>query len=592
VPQPNILIVGGASLDTLYGSTERVAGGAGIYTAMAAHRCGADVTLYAPKPEPMPAALREIAARLTWLGPGIAPEELAQFEISYARGKTTYVKAFFGAEDRLSTEGLPDELGDFDCVHLVPLGDIRRQQAFLHACRARGARCISAGTALDLINAEPQYAAEILQQADIFYMNDEEATRLFGSLPAVRSRPGQLLFVTHGQSGATVVQGTTISGLPGVATTLRDPTGAGDTFCGASLSGIAAGLHPVLAAARAMPLAAQTITEIGPAALLRSEPAPEPLRDRRVTINRDQLQRIAAAIAGLPEVAAFPFTGPDLPAVGHPAALDYFFATTLQQFGFWSASHARYSQPLLAEIDGEQRKGAFYLFRAWLRWLENDPDMLTPAAQAGLMEAELLAVLRADDGSDPLPEPLMHLELARAYGRDMLALGLSPQSLLRQVQQSPSPLRSLLRLLDRIGGYKEDPLRKKAALLAIILRQRPEAFLQTDEPIPPVVDYHVMRSCLRTGLIDVTDAALHSRLAARALLSAEDEWAVRVAAYHAMQELVNQSGKSMGAVDWFFFQARQRCPEMTPPDCAHCAVDAVCAHRKDLFQPVRRTSFY
>jgi hypothetical protein len=45
-------------------------------------------------------------------------------------------------------------------------------------------------------------------------------------------------------------------------------------------------------------------------------------------------------------------------------------------------------------------------------------------------------------------------------------------------------------------------------------------------------------------------------------------------------------------VDWFFFNARRRCPEMTEPECAHCAVDPACAHRKALFQPVLRTTFY
>jgi len=52
------------------------------------------------------------------------------------------------------------------------------------------------------------------------------------------------------------------------------------------------------------------------------------------------------------------------------------------------------------------------------------------------------------------------------------------------------------------------------------------------------------------------------------------------------------SGRSMGAVDWFFFGARQRCPEMAEPDCEPCAVNPVCAHRKELFQPVMRTTFY
>jgi len=52
------------------------------------------------------------------------------------------------------------------------------------------------------------------------------------------------------------------------------------------------------------------------------------------------------------------------------------------------------------------------------------------------------------------------------------------------------------------------------------------------------------------------------------------------------------SGKSMGAVDWFFFGARRRCPEMTEPECAVCPVDPVCGHHTELFQPVMRTTFY
>jgi len=31
---------------------------------------------------------------------------------------------------------------------------------------------------------------------------------------------------------------------------------------------------------------------------------------------------------------------------------------------------------------------------------------------------------------------------------------------------------------------------------------------------------------------------------------------------------------------------------MTEPECSHCPIDAVCAHRKELFQPVMRTTDY
>ena len=75
-------------------------------------------------------------------------------------------------------------------------------------------------------------------------------------------------------------------------------------------------------------------------------------------------------------------------------------------------------------------------------------------------------------------------------------------------------------------------------------------------------------------------------------LSAGDEWVVRFAAYQAIQQVQVLSSHSMGAVDWFFFNARRRCPEMTEPECAQCAIDAMCAHRINLFQPVVRTTFY
>jgi sugar/nucleoside kinase (ribokinase family) len=588
-----ILIIGGASLDTLDGADDLVAGGAGMYTAMASHRSGASVTLYAPRPDPIPDALQLVANSLEWLGPSVALQDFAHFEITYTDSQAVYVQSHFGGEEALSPKEMPGDLSGFDCVHLIPLGDLRQQHSFMLTCRERGARLVSAGTALHLINEQPDDAVNVLQGSDLFFMNEEEAVRLFGSMDAVNSRPGQTIFVTRGRAGATVIQGDVATHLDGVRASVVDPTGAGDTFCGATLANLASGYHPVMAARQAMPLSAQMTEGVGPSALLRSSPPPKPLPDQRVIVNPENIVRIAEHIAGVTDITPFAFTGPDLPAPDHPAALDYFFASTLQQFSFWTATADRYERPLIATVDGEERKGAFYLFRAYLRWLENDPEMLTPARQADLTRADMLAVLRADDGTDPMPALDLHLDLARQYGRDMLALDLTPLAMLQQANASASPLRSLLQFLDHVGGYKEDPLRKKTGLLAIILQQRPEAFLSNGEDeVPPVVDYHVMRSCLRTGLIDVTNDELKAKLVGRQLLSADKEWAVRAAAHMAIEQVVEKSGKSMGAVDWFFFQARQRCPEMSEPQCDLCAVDPVCAHRKELFQPVRRTTYY
>jgi hypothetical protein len=144
-----------------------------------------------------------------------------------------------------------------------------------------------------------------------------------------------------------------------------------------------------------------------------------------------------------------------------------------------------------------------------------------------------------------------------------------------------------------VGGYKEDPLRKKSALLALILRERPERFLPAqDDDVPPIIDYHVQRSLLRLGIVEVSDAALRARLVARQAITAAEEAAVRRAAFRAMRELRGQSGRSMAACDYFLFQMRHRCPEMQEPECTVCPADPACAHRKELFQPVLRTTFY
>lgn len=593
----DLLVVGGASLDVLHfaGQTARSAGGAGLYTAAAAARVGARVAMYGPRPDPFPEVLAPAVHAFTWFGPVVPLDQMPRFEIAHEAGnRTTMLNAFFGAEASLAPEGLPDNLSDYRLVHLVPMGSARRQLAFLHACRGRGARRISAGTFLCAVTEDADTVRALMAGCDLFFMNRNEAAGLFGSPAAARTTAGKLLFVTLGADGALVVQGDHVTHLPGQPAHELDPTGAGDTFCGATLASLARAEHPVMAARQGIALAAHMIAAVGPTALWEAGPAPVPADDRRVTVDWSQVARVADLIAALPEVQPFDFTGPDFPPVGHPAALDYFASATLQQFGFWDEADGRYRGPLLTRLEGAERKGSDYLWRAWLRPLHRDPAFYTPARQAALTRGELESLFQADDGTMPMPALELHLAQAQAYGRDMLALGVTPAGLAAAADRELQPLAAFLASLDHIGGYKEDPLRKKAGLLALILAQRPERWLAPgpSEVFPPVIDYHLMRSCLRIGLIDVLDAGLAEALRNRRRVAPDEEWAVRLTAYRAVEALAQRSGRSMGAVDWFFFNARRRCPEMTEPECSRCPVDPVCAHRKALFQPVLRTVFY
>ncbi len=75
-----LLVVGGASFDVLHleDRTVESVGGAGMYTAMAARRCGAQTALFGPHPDPCSEPLKPVAGHLTdWLGPVISPGYLS-----------------------------------------------------------------------------------------------------------------------------------------------------------------------------------------------------------------------------------------------------------------------------------------------------------------------------------------------------------------------------------------------------------------------------------------------------------------------------------------------------------------------------------
>lgn len=589
-----LVVIGGASLDLLHfaGRTETSAGGAGLYTALAAHRAGARVTMVGPRPDPVPPELAEPMRRLDWRGPIVPPEELPSFEIEHlSEGATEMLDLHWRAEGDLSVAGLPADLPD-GLVYCIALADPARQVEFLEHFKSLGRR-IATGTFTNAIEIDRAAVLAAIELTDIFFCNQREAIEIFGSLEAAHTASGRLLFVTRGRLGVRVLQGDHATDLPASAVCELDPTGAGDTFCGTTLAWLERGLHPVLAAERGVAAASDMVTGVGPERLLEA-PVPPVRSGTRVRLDAARIADVAAVLATAGEVEPFEFLGGHFPEAGDPAALDLFFASTLQQFGFWIDDGDRYVRPVIARLGGVPLKGSDYLAACYRRWLEQAPEELTPRGQADLTHRRLHRRLADDDGDCPLPDLEQRLALARRYGRDLIALDLAPATLVERANAGARPLEELLRSLDRIGGYQEDPLRKKSALLAIILRQRPEAFLRQAEQddAPPIVDYHVQRSCLRMGLVRIPDPTLTARLERRELLTGAEESEIRRACFEAVDALQVASGRSMGAVDWFLFQNRSRCPEMTEPECASCAVDRVCAHAKELFQPVLRTTFY
>jgi len=144
-----------------------------------------------------------------------------------------------------------------DHVHVIPLSDALQQLSFIQACRQRGAKQISAGTWPRDAAEQPQVVRAVIEKTDYFFMNDLEAKAVFGSLESAHTEPGKVLYVTLGAQGACIIQGDTATLIPAVATTVLDPTGAGDTFCGATLAYLLQKKHLIMAARHAATLAAE-----------------------------------------------------------------------------------------------------------------------------------------------------------------------------------------------------------------------------------------------------------------------------------------------------------------------------------------------
>ena len=317
-----------------------------------------------------------------------------------------------------------------------------------------------------------------------------------------------------------------------------------------------------------------------------------------ISMDDRQIAAFAERLRNSADVQPFDFCtrseGFIYPERNRPGVLETFFFACAHQFGFWTLAGNCWEKPMVARLDGRDLKGSDYLFRACTRAGRADPQAFAPSKLAARSNAQLADVFRGDDETNPLPMWPDHLALIRGYADWFVERDLGPADVLRRAAAAPKPLFELLAILAEIPGYAEDPLQKKAMLLAIVLENRPERFLKVSDPesAVPIIDYHLQRSALRTGLVRVDDPALRKKLVARELLSRAEEELVRAATYEAIQKLMARSGLSAAAVDWFFFQNRTRCPETTEPDCPTCPVQPICARETKLFQPVIRTTAY
>ncbi len=313
-------------------------------------------------------------------------------------------------------------------------------------------------------------------------------------------------------------------------------------------------------------------------------------------VNVGMVEKVAETIKNLSlEVRALDFTEEDkFPAVGDPGALDYFFAVTMHDYGFWIGDKKGYVKPLYGEVDGRRLKGSDLLWTLSMRaYREKGPEFFNPNKLAKLEYDEFIKWLPEKYGFQDLAD---RYKMTVKYGQRFLSfqkLSQSLETLVQVVNEYVDSLGAFIDISNSIPGYDQDPLYKKNFLIAMILASRPEKFLKVspEEKWPPIVDYHLMRVALRLGLIELS-LIEYDQLIRRVYVDSWTEAQIRKATFDAIEMAISLSGKPMSEVDFLFWSARRYCPEMMKPDCSKCCFDDVCKKRVQLFQPVLRTTNY
>lgn len=313
-------------------------------------------------------------------------------------------------------------------------------------------------------------------------------------------------------------------------------------------------------------------------------------------VNFEMVEKVSAKIKSLPldGVKALDFTEEDkFPLVGDPGALNYIFAVTMHDYGFWLGNERGYVEPLYGEVDGKRLKGSDLLWTLSMKiYKERGPGFFDPVT---------LAVIRSDDfyswfqKSVGFQDINLRHKMTLLYGTYFM-FSYNPElpnDILVTANKSDKPLSAFLELTGEIDGYNKDSIFKKNLLLAMILANRPEKFLHVGpgEFKDPIVDYHLMRVALRLGLINLSWVE-YDQLKRRVWVGEWIEEQIRKATFDAVKTVIELSGKPMSEIDFLLWSARKYCPEMIEPNCPKCVFNDVCQKRTDLFQPVFRTTNY
>ena len=315
-----------------------------------------------------------------------------------------------------------------------------------------------------------------------------------------------------------------------------------------------------------------------------------------VTVDIRQLDRIVVQIRGRPEFNNFSRATWDDDHFWNardtaPRRSQFYALGNAINFRFWDRNDDE-MRPSRGVIDGQEYRGAMYMWRALRRELDRDDTLLDARSLATLTRERFDSIFQDDWGTNPLdPAADERVENLRDLGRRLVSKW--DGAFFNLVEASRGSLVEFARLCGSFRAF-DDPL-YKLTMLTAILHSGSEIYVFNDEPLP-AIDYHLLRHALRQGILRPTPPVA-KKLRDEQLLTAEEALELRRVALNVFVALSEQTGLSGELLDNKFWLNRLNCTDvdpvcLDPATATKCPFFGACIRAVDFGRPLELTRYY
>ncbi|WP_197524318.1 hypothetical protein [Aeropyrum pernix] len=227
---------------------------------------------------------------------------------------------------------------------------------------------------------------------------------------------------------------------------------------------------------------------------------------------------------------------------------------------------SRPGKPYEAVVDGKLYHGADLLYRLGSKKLQEDPGFFTAERLSRVTVEDVKEWLSVGNASPPDPD--VRAKLLRDLGRKLMALYQGSAWML--IVESKGYLRRGVGegFVDRLKVFTayQDPVEKKAFLLAKFLERRGVARFADPHNKELPVDNHLVRLALRMGIVSATEDLLEAVKRQREVDTLDDV-ALRLASRRAWRIVAQHGGIDPFILDDFLWAFGRLCCTRDAPTC-------------------------